>query len=108
MSFVARVVCLSIWGTIAHHHPQSSGVVCLSIWGTIAHHPPQSSGVVCLSILENMVRQGILCLLAMKKWNGSRHLVFWSLGTLTGLRDRVRRLVAQREGINTPNTPYLR
>jgi hypothetical protein len=28
------------------------------------------------------------------KWNGSRHLVFWSLGTLTGLRDRVRRLVA--------------
>jgi hypothetical protein len=25
-----------------------------------------------------------------RKWNGSRHLVFWSLGTLTGLRDRVR------------------
>jgi len=24
----------------------------------------------------------------------SRHLVLWSLGTLTGLRDRVRRLVA--------------
>ena len=24
------------------------------------------------------------------KWNGSRHLVFWSLGTLTSLRDRVR------------------
>ena len=29
-----------------------------------------------------------------KKWNGSRHLVFWSLGTLTGLRDWVRGLVA--------------
>jgi len=28
------------------------------------------------------------------KWNGSRHLVFWSLGTLTGLRDRVWRLIA--------------
>ena len=28
------------------------------------------------------------------KWNGSRHLVFWSIGTLTGLRDRVRGLVA--------------
>jgi hypothetical protein len=28
------------------------------------------------------------------KWNGSRHRVFWSLGTLTGLRDRVRGLVA--------------
>jgi hypothetical protein len=44
--------------------------------------------------LENMGRQGILCLLAVKKWNGSRHLVFWSLETLTGLRDRVRRLGA--------------
>jgi hypothetical protein len=29
-----------------------------------------------------------------EKWNESRHLVFWSLGTLTGLRDRVRELVA--------------
>jgi hypothetical protein len=33
------------------------------------------------------------CLLSVK-WNGSRRLIFWSLGTLTGLRDRVRRLVA--------------
>jgi hypothetical protein len=32
--------------------------------------------------------------LSGEKWNGSRHLVFWSLGTLTGLRDWVRRLVA--------------
>jgi hypothetical protein len=40
------------------------------------HPPPSSSNVVCLSILENMVRQGILCLLAVKKWNESRHLVF--------------------------------
>jgi len=35
------------------------------------------------------------CLLSVeKKWNGSHHLIFWSLGTLTSLRDRVRRLVA--------------
>ena len=27
------------------------------------------------------------CLLSMKNLNGSRHLVFWSLGTLTSLRD---------------------
>jgi len=32
--------------------------------------------------------------LSGEKWNGSYHLVFWSLGTLTGLRDWVRRLVA--------------
>ena len=34
------------------------------------------------------------CLLLVEKWNGSRHLVVWSLGTLTGLRDRVRGLIA--------------
>jgi len=28
-----------------------------------------------------------------ENWNGSRHLVFWSLGTLTGLRDQVRGLI---------------
>jgi hypothetical protein len=28
------------------------------------------------------------------KWNEIRHLVFWSLETLTGLKDQVRRLVA--------------
>jgi hypothetical protein len=28
-----------------------------------------------------------------KIWTGSRHLVFWLLETLTGLRDRVRRLI---------------
>jgi hypothetical protein len=27
------------------------------------------------------------CFLLVEKRNGSRHLVFWSLGTLTGLRD---------------------
>jgi hypothetical protein len=44
--------------------------------------------------LVNVGRQGILCLLTVRKWNRSRHLVFWSLGTLTGLRDRVRGLIA--------------
>jgi hypothetical protein len=34
------------------------------------------------------------CLLYMERRNESRHLVFWSLETLTGLRDRVRGLVA--------------
>jgi len=34
------------------------------------------------------------CLLLVEKWNGCRHLVFWSLGTLTGLMDRVRELIA--------------
>ena len=29
-----------------------------------------------------------------KIWTGSRYLVFWLLGTLTGLRDGVQRLVA--------------
>jgi len=32
--------------------------------------------------------------LSSEKRCGSRHLVFWSLGTLTGLRDRARGLVA--------------
>jgi hypothetical protein len=34
------------------------------------------------------------CLLSMESGNGSRHLVFWTLETLTGLRDRVQGLVA--------------
>jgi hypothetical protein len=34
------------------------------------------------------------CLLSVENLHGSRHLVFWSLETLTGLRDRVQRLVA--------------
>ena len=33
-------------------------------------------------------------LLFMESRNESRHLVFWSLGTPTGLRDRVRGLIA--------------
>ena len=31
--------------------------------------------------------------LSGEKWCGSRHLVFWSLGTLTGLKDRVQGLI---------------
>jgi hypothetical protein len=34
------------------------------------------------------------CRFIGRKWNESRHLVFWSLGTLIGLKDRVRGLVA--------------
>ena len=54
---------------------------------------PQMYGEIYI-YLVNVGRQGIRCLLAVKKWCGSRHLVFWSLGTLTGLRDRARGLVA--------------
>ncbi|KAJ6989452.1 hypothetical protein NC653_022126 [Populus alba x Populus x berolinensis] len=35
--------------------------------------------------LANKERQGILVSIYEKKWTGSRHLVFWLLGTLTGL-----------------------
>ena len=31
--------------------------------------------------------------LSSEKWRGSRHLVFWSLGTLNSLRDRVQGLI---------------
>ena len=48
------------------------------------------------------------CFLSVESGNESRHLVFWSLETLTGLRDRARGLVAYRKCINTPNTLYLR
>jgi hypothetical protein len=48
------------------------------------------------------------CLLLVEILNESHHLVFWLLGTLTGLRDQVRRLVAEKKGISTPSTPYLR
>jgi hypothetical protein len=47
------------------------------------------------------------CFLFVKSGNESRHLIFWLLGTLTGLRDRVWRLIAQREGTSTLNMPYL-
>ena len=46
------------------------------------------------SILAKMGRQGIIIFYQWKKWNGSRHLVFWSLGTLTGLKNWVWKLIA--------------
>jgi hypothetical protein len=72
-------------------HKVPSGVAILSHVSTSRR---SSTLMYVVIILVNVGRQGILCLLAVKKWNGSRHLVFWSLGTLTGLRDRVRRLIA--------------
>ena len=62
--------------------------------------PPSNVYVSVMGVMWGYIylvivgRQGIRCLLAVKKWCGSRHLVFWSLGTLTGLRDRARGLVA--------------
>jgi hypothetical protein len=49
-----------------------------------------SQGIVSIWQICGEVKE----LLFFYQWNGSRHLVFWSLGTLTGLRDRARRLVA--------------
>jgi len=49
----------------------------------------------CMDIyLVNVGRQGILVFYQWKKWNVSRHLVFWSLRILTGLKDPVWRLIA--------------
>jgi hypothetical protein len=48
------------------------------------------------------------CSLSVKKRNGSHHLIFWSLETLTGLRGQAWGLVAWRKGISTPNMSYLR
>jgi len=53
-------------------------------------HPPSKSNLKCKKYVETRNS----CLLLVEKWNESRHLVFWLLGTLIGLRDRVRRLVA--------------
>jgi hypothetical protein len=59
----------------------------------IAHHPHHQVWYDIYSGEYGETRNS--CLLSVEnKWNGSRHLVLWSLGTLTGLRDRVRRLVA--------------
>jgi len=71
-------------------HKVPSGVAILSHVCGIAAIVLPCSMCVCL---ENRGNKEFLSLISVK-WNGSRHLVFWSLGTLTGLRDRVRRLVA--------------
>jgi len=55
-------------------------------------HPPSNSILCGKSEKYGETRNS--CLLLVEKWNGSRHLVFWSLGTLTGLRGRIRGLVA--------------
>jgi hypothetical protein len=47
---------------------------------------------VCLSDKYGETRNS--CLLSVENLNESRHLVFWLLGTLTGLKHWVRRLVA--------------
>jgi hypothetical protein len=48
---------------------------------------------LCVCIWKIWGDKEFLSFISGKKWNGSRHLVLWLLGTLTGLRDRVRRLV---------------
>ena len=50
-----------------------------------------------------------LVLLGKRSYLRSRHLVLWSLGTLTGQqRSYGTGLVEAREGISTPSAPYLR
>jgi hypothetical protein len=46
---------------------------------------------MCLSGKYGETRNS--CLLSVESGNGSRHLVFWSLGTLTSLRNQARELV---------------
>ena len=60
------------------------------VCGVVAIVHPQCNGYISGKCGETMNSLS----LSGEKWNGSRHLVFWSLGTLTGLRDWVRRLVA--------------
>jgi hypothetical protein len=74
-------------------HKVPSGVAILSHVGGVAAIALHTQMCVCI-YLANMGRQGILVFYQWKKRNGSRHLVLWSLGTLTGLRDQVWRLVA--------------
>jgi hypothetical protein len=70
-------------------HKVPSGVPILShVYGVAA-----KKSTLILDLLGKHGEKRNSCLLLVKKWNGSCHLVFWSLGTLTDLRDRVRGLV---------------
>jgi hypothetical protein len=63
-------------------------------------------GVAAIEVHSQILNVGILekigknrearnsYLLSVESMNGSQHLLFWSLGTLTSLRDWVQRLVA--------------
>jgi hypothetical protein len=73
-------------------HKVPSGVAILSHVCGVAAIALHTLKCVC-GIWKIWRDKEFLSLISVK-WNGSRHLVFWSLGTLTGLRDRVRRLVA--------------
>ena len=53
----------------------------------------QSQGKMECGHIWQMWRGNEFLPLINKIWTGSRHLVFWLLETLTGLRDRVRRLI---------------
>jgi hypothetical protein len=53
---------------------------------------PRMYGEIYISGKSGETRNSLS--LSSERWCGSRHLVFWSLGTLTGLRDRARGLVA--------------
>jgi hypothetical protein len=67
---------------------QISFVACVRCRGENIH--PQNF-VLMWQMWED---KKLLSFISGKKWNGSRHLVFWPLGTPTSLRDRVRGLVA--------------
>jgi hypothetical protein len=73
-------------------HKVPSGVAILSRVSDVAAivHPRMCDGGISGQYGET--RNSLS--LSSEKWCGSRHLVFWSLGTLTGLRDRARGLVA--------------
>lgn len=58
----------------------------------VRHRDEYSTSSRHLSDKYRKTRNSYLLLVENRK--GSHHLIFWSLGTLTGLRDRVRGLVA--------------
>jgi lipoate-protein ligase A len=41
------------------------------------------------------------CFLSVKKKVWNHHLIFWSIGTLTGLRVWIKRLIVDREDISS-------
>jgi hypothetical protein len=47
-----------------------------------------------LNVMWQMWRDKEFLSFISENWNGSRYLAFWSLGTLIGLRDQVRGLIA--------------
>ena len=73
-----------------HMENQEVLVGMLHVCGVATIIHPQS--ISCLS--WQIYRNNEFLSFLVEKEDGSRNLVFWLLGTITGLKDRVRGLVA--------------